>query len=101
MNLSESVPSPTPPAPVVPPTPPAIFIPNTAIGALAQGMQAHYLAYITGTTREMALSAVKLVWSVHQWQVPTAETTYDMINEATNHLLTMVKNGPTDTESTS
>jgi len=38
---------------------------------------------------------------VHQWQVPTAETTYDMINEATNHLLTMVKNGPTDTESTS
>jgi len=100
MNLSESVPSPTPPMPVVPPTPPPIFIPNTAIGALAQGMQAHYLAYITGTTREMALSAVKLVWSLHQWQVPTAETTYDMLNEATNHLLTMVKNDPVDTEST-
>jgi hypothetical protein len=100
MNLGESVPSPTPPPPVVPPTPPAIYIPNTTIRALAQGMQAHYLAYITGTTREMALSAVKLVWSVHPWQVPTAENTYDMLNEATNHLLTMVRNDPADTGST-
>jgi hypothetical protein len=99
VNLAENVPSPTPPV-VVPPTPPAIYIPNTAIGALTQGMQAHYLAYITGTTREMALSAVKLSWSMHQSQIPTAEATYDMLNEAINHLLTMVKNDPADTEPT-